>query len=312
MKYVIYEFHFRGSVHFGSSVLESTEYTFHADTLFSALCQEAVKMGGEALERLVSAVKSDQLFFSDAFPFVGKDYFLPKPVMYVGGGEDESEADAVLKKAYKKMKYIPAGQFAQYRKGEALNAEAPQKLKALGHAQVRTSITIHEGSDNVPFRIGTYQFREGCGLYVICQMEPSLQEFVTELFQALGYAGIGGKRSSGLGRFDVRVVKQLDQNLEGMLKAQKGERYMTLSLSLPREEELETALQGATYQAERRGGFVSSETYADNLVRKRDLTMLSAGSIFTHRFTGDIYDVSAARGGRHPVYRYAKPLFLTI
>lgn len=53
MKYKAYKLKFSTGVHFGKGTLEDTAYAFCADTLFSALCIEAVKDSTERLERLV-------------------------------------------------------------------------------------------------------------------------------------------------------------------------------------------------------------------------------------------------------------------
>ena len=45
MKYSIYQLDFYNGVRFGKGRLETTEMTFHADTLFAALFQEAIKLG---------------------------------------------------------------------------------------------------------------------------------------------------------------------------------------------------------------------------------------------------------------------------
>lgn len=45
----IYRLHFTGGVHFGEGTLESSARTFRADTLFSALCLEALKAGSSAI-----------------------------------------------------------------------------------------------------------------------------------------------------------------------------------------------------------------------------------------------------------------------
>ena len=63
----------------------------------------------------------------------------------------------------------------------------------------------------------------------------------------------------------------------------------------------------ANYQIIKRGGFVQSESYSDEYRKKRDLFMISAGACFKMTYHGDVYDVS--NGGKHPVYRYGKPIF---
>ena len=58
MKYKAYKLKFSTGVHFGKGTLEDTAYAFCADTLFSALCIEAVKDSTERLERLVQTGQS--------------------------------------------------------------------------------------------------------------------------------------------------------------------------------------------------------------------------------------------------------------
>ncbi|MCL2217994.1 MAG: type III-A CRISPR-associated RAMP protein Csm4, partial [Defluviitaleaceae bacterium] len=58
------------------------------------------------------------------------------------------------------------------------------------------------------------------------------------------------------------------------------------------------------------GGFVFSETYSEEALRKNDLFALDSGSVVRSRFKGGVYDVS--HHGSHPVYRYAKPMLLGV
>ena len=78
-----------------------------------------------------------------------------------------------------------------------------------------------------------------------------------------------------------------------------------------KEDELEEALNGAEYLLCKRSGFVDSAGYAKEQQRKRDLYVLKAGACVGMKFQGDVYDVSG-KNGAHPVYRYAKPMFLEV
>ena len=84
---------------------------------------------------------------------------------------------------------------------------------------------------------------------------------------------------------------------------------MLLSSALPSEEEMEKALEGASYMLVPRSGFVFSETYAHEQRKRQTLFVMEQGSCFAYPFHGDIYDVSEG-SGKHPVFRYAKPLFM--
>lgn len=86
---------------------------------------------------------------------------------------------------------------------------------------------------------------------------------------------------------------------------------MSLSVALPTDKELETVLHDAEYLLCKRSGFVASEQYAPEQMRKKDLYVFKAGSCFAEQFGGDVYDVSG-KCGRHPVYRYAKPMLMEV
>lgn len=57
-----------------------------------------------------------------------------------------------------------------------------------------------------------------------------------------------------------------------------------------------------------RGGFATSERV--NPLKKQTVYLLGAGSTFTHRFQGCLLDVGI--GMPHPVWRYAKAMFMGV
>lgn len=308
MNYRVYKLDFQSGVHFGKNTLDNTEYTFSADTLFSALCQEAVKENQDKLDELVKIVKSGQLLLSDAFPYMGDEYFLPKPMLPIEN--KKNQGDSSIKKAYKKMQYIPVSQFDTYLKGE-LSVEHTKKLRKLGKKMIKVSASVRGMEETVPYRIGVYYFGQGNGLYFIAGYEQETAiALLEDLMESLMYSGLGGKRSSGLGRFEYKYAKKAEGLLAYLQKDNGENSYMTLSVALPQEEELESVIQGSSYLLKKRSGFVASENYAKEQVRKKDLYVFQAGSCFHGRFSGDIYDVSVQ--GTHPVYRYAKPMFMEV
>ena len=63
MNYTSYRLEFFNGVRFGHGKLDRTDISFHADTLFSALYQEALKLNKENL--FLKFVENDRLLFSD-------------------------------------------------------------------------------------------------------------------------------------------------------------------------------------------------------------------------------------------------------
>lgn len=306
MEYTIYKFKFPNGVHFGITSLESTQYTFQADTFFSALCIEARKQGEDCLEELVHYVETEQLLFSDAFPYIEEEYYLPKPMLHI---ENQSQGDSVVKKAYKNMDFVPLSVFEHYLNG-TLPIERTHDLGRLGNFVNKVSVSIRGEEETKPYRVGIYYYQDGCGLYVlVCHKDTAVLEFFESLLEGLSFAGIGGKRNAGLGRFNYYKVKKIPEKLLARLNSE-SEKYMTLSVSLPTETELDKVMEQASYLLEKRSGFVYSPDYAQQQLRKKDLYVCQAGSCFGTKYKGAVYDVSA--GGTHPAYRYAKPLFMEV
>ena len=314
MQIRIYKFSFKSDVHFGEGYLNQSSCVFKADTLFSALCIEAIKQG--KLDELVCATQNGAIYLSDAFPFKEKTFYLPKPTMQ---SRNTAARDPTQRKKFNKLKYLPMEMYESYLNG-SFNIENydDHPEKPLGKEVSYTKAAVRNNTDDtLPYHVGAFRFNNGNGLYVITLVDESRLAFMDELFKALSFSGIGGKLSSGFGRFDLEIVKTENlSKVEQKLLARIGKsslsddskKLMLLSCALPQESELETAMADATYSFEKRSGFVFG-VGGDGL-KKKDLYVFGAGSCFKNCFAGDIYNVS--RGSEHPVYRYAKALFMEV
>ena len=306
MNYLIYELTFRTGVHFGENVLSDSESTFCADTLFSALYMEALKTSPDEADRFLRFVAEDKLLWSDALPRIHDTVYLPKPYMPIEGTGPLQ--DTSVRKALKAMRHVPIGLFDRYMAGGLL----PEQIKstaALGKRETRSATAVRGVDEPLPYHIGVFRFNEECGLDILIsyQDEENFALF-DALMKSLSGSCIGGKRASGVGRFDYQV-KTVGQDLVDKLTAPHSY-YMSLSVCLPDENELASVLEGSYYMIRKRSGFVLSETYAPESRRKKDLYVFAAGSCFSRRFSGSVADVS--NRGTHPVYRYAKPLWLGV
>ena len=310
MQFTVYRLQFPNGVHFGAGALWDSMNTLPADTFFSALCQEALSHGGETeLEALATTVREGAFRLSDLFPFVGEDLYLPKPLYPV---TSEQEGDSIIKKSFKKLKYIPASQWDTYLRGELNPVEAVGQLQQLGRSSVRTMSASRapeklDSGDMLPYSVGVYQFRPNSGLYLIAGFaDEKLQDHFDILLHSLSYSGIGGKRSAGLGRFTAEKMA-IPAVLERRLHGNKTP-CMALSVCMAETDELESVMKGARYLLLKRSGFTASPDYAPELRRKRDFYSFCAGSCFEKRFAGNIFDVGGS--GAHPVYRYAAALWM--
>lgn len=298
---------FHAPVHFGRRRLSDSEYICDAATLFSALYIEALNMG--CADELLHAARTGEVVFSDAFPYIGEQLYIPKPMVELPRvAEVQVESgDSRSQKANKKLKFIPLLKLSNYLDG-SLDFVSELDCFKLGTSCVRTKVNLtRETSDDAePYHVGGFSYNPGCGIYFIVRGTFD----VGPLFTQLGFSGIGGKRSSGYGYFSVEFA---DANLFNFAnKANSGKRLMLLSSSLPREDELsDDLLCDAKYLLEKKSGFVQSSAHAPTPRKKRDMWVFTPGSVFSRPFEGDIFDVNTTIDV-HSVYRYARAMCMEV
>lgn len=300
MNTYFYKLKFNTPIHFGMTDLSSCSLTIFSDTLFSALYIEALKL--DDAEMLYGYVQSGNLLVSDLMPYNGDTYYIPKPIMMI---RSDKKSDSSLKKQFKKLSHIPIDDIEPFLEAEYDPKTPLEKLSQISSSSLRQMVNILPEEDNKPYSVGICSFREKCGLYFILQADSDAKTLMDKLMKSLSYAGLGGKRSAGFGRFEYECV-------EKELPKPNSERgvYMSLSVCLPKDDELDGAMENATFELIKRSGFVASESYSETPLRKRDLFCFKGGSVFRNRFEGDVFDVSS--GGAHPVYRYARPMWLSL
>lgn len=306
MIYQLYKLSFSTGVHIGDGTLYGSRNTFGADVLFSALCIEAVKRGDKSIEKLLEYVNNGSLVISDALPYIMDRLFIPKPIMHIEQRSNQSEI--LSGKVYKKVKYIDIEDFDEYMNGSFDVSKALDE-DCLGYAETRDNVAIRGLEESLPYRVGVYNYRQGSGLYIIIGVESEqVSEFFEELIVEVALAGIGGKRNSGLGKFEV--IKSAISNEFVDRLSSKFDYYMLLSAGLPNEEDMDRVIKGASFKISVRSGFVQSDTYSDGYLRKKDTYLIDTGSVVKEPFEGQVINVASK--GNHPVYRYAKPLLLGV
>jgi CRISPR-associated protein Csm4 len=311
MEYSLYRLNFTTGLHIGKdtggSSLDDGEMAIHADTIFAALCCEAAR--DDRLAQIVQYFTDGTLTISDALPYSGEEYYLPKPVLFLGS--NQREGNPRLKKDLKSLPYIPLSRFQQYLQ----NLNNPEinidELRCdFGQLTTSTRVAIKGHTPPLPYHVASWKFAPGCGLYIIVRYkeEGALAVF-SSLLSNLGLSGIGGKRSSGWGKFETcqcTVPKELME----LIADHQGEYQMLLGTGLPLDAELDEILQHGWYTIIRRGGFVNSENYAAGQMKKRTIYMLGPGSCLRKRFQGGMFDLSD--NGAHPVYRNGNTLFVGV
>lgn len=308
MSYVIYPLRFTTPVHFGNAELggklEQVGLEYTSDSLFSALCWELRNLHELSyLQHFCECVKEGQLVFSDLFPYTieGKNenyrFYIPKPILLVSPAGKEMNStlqdvrqQATERKKQKKMKYLRPSELKSYL--EALQQGKPySQVVSIGEQNVIERVNCRE-QEPLPYYVGQYTFKPNAGLYLLMQYtDESNQELVAQVLQSLGMTGIGGKRSSGLGKFTVDEPLFLDDEegfygddgaLYSMLERTEAPYQMSLSSIIPDETELPVVVDGQ-YKIRRRSGFTMS---GGTLKKRNSVYTISSGSCFTKRLTG--------------------------
>lgn len=307
MNYKIYRLYFSAGLRVGGGKMESNTIDLPSDVLFSAMINEAAQMDAAICDKVIELFRDKKLVLSDGFPFIGDDYFLPKPMISIDGTDN----DASNKKLFKKIAYIPLGDFRLFLKGESNPESLLKELGNLGRNQMDAKIQKTADGENELYNVSYYRFGRDNGLYFILGFDGD--EAVTlfdELLYGLSYTGIGGKKTAGLGKFTMEE-DDLPSPLRGKINTPGG--TILLSTSMARENELDLLDPTSAYALVRRGGFIYSEdAIGSSRVsrRKRTMHFFKAGSIFNCQFKGDLFRVDD--GYVHPVYRYGIPMWLEV
>lgn len=314
-------------VHFGDGAdgggLGDMTGTCRADTFFSALCREAADVSESAIDWLAKAADEGEFLLSDLLPWHDPgdgayELYLPVPKSPGLGirkkeaavSFDEEKERAAKRKRNKKRTFLRASRIASFLAGEADDEPALE----LGEGELRTSFNSRT---DTPYDVGVFHFYPRTGLYVILHGEEEDVERAEKLITLAGLSGIGGRRSSGLGKFVLEddpcelmeggVYGGDDAALFAMLMDNASPCQMTLSSLLPAKEEVALAAEGSGLWT-RRSGFTFSRQMASP-VKMNSLYMMAAGACFSKRLAGRIGDVNNGMAP-HPVYKYGKGLYV--
>lgn len=331
MMYYIFTLKFLTPVHFGDTAngggLDKFSIQCSADTLFAALCNEAANKGSDAVEKLVKKTAEGKIVFSSLFPYwrtADSDlyFYLPKPLLKLEQEEQQSAKSfeeikqlATKLKKQKKSTYIRASQINSLL--ESGGSDRQFAVPEFAAPLVAGRVALREEKP-LPYYVGSYVFSDNSGLYFILGVEHE-EEFtlIKELLFSLGYSGIGGKRSSGYGKFeqadeewglfDDGGVYDDDTAIALMLYDEKSKHQMCLAPVCPHADELAVVKQGS-YKLIKRGGFIASSAAKDN-IKRNSIYMLQEGSCFSERLRGQMLQ-QTVDGLAHDVYRDGIGMFV--
>lgn len=307
MNYKLLKLQFTTAVHFGTGGLTTTSNTLMADSLFSAMCTEAARAGEDPVS-LIEAAKAGKIRISDALPYIGDRYYIPKPLAEI---TTDKEGDSSVKKALKKLTFLPVDALNSYMQGKLdIEQEADLLQHHLGNEYLIEKAAVDTGKETMPYAVGLYRYMEGSGLYICLGYEAEEDYYrFCDIMELLSYAGIGGKVSSGYGKFTIVPVNPSKEYIR-RLQSQESGQYMSLSVSLPLPEEMKHVTEHSNFRLVKRSGWVSAGAEPESLRKRKDLYMFAAGSVFEDKFKGCMCDLSD--GEAHPVLRYAYPMLMGV
>ncbi|WP_048152275.1 type III-A CRISPR-associated RAMP protein Csm4 [Thermococcus cleftensis] len=306
MRMIAVRLRFRGPLHVGLHSLDSAGVVVHSDTLFGAIGSVLPRLGISTYE-FVEAMRNARI--SSLFPFDSEHYYLPKPVnansLVLGTFADTPEGYALSKRFRKAplltkeaFEMVVGGRIEAERLGELLPEGLPARIVDIP----KVALDRLASNSNI-FYMTQVHFREDAGLYFLYEgSEEIFRRYILPAVKFLGDEGLGGKRSWGLGLFDFEI----DRNFSFSGLPEKSERYVTLSLVLPKSRE--EVLQ---WEPVRRSGWV--HTTGGTPRRKPTMLFAAEGSIVREN-AGRILDLdeigefSKEIGHRVHVYGRAFPV----
>lgn len=238
---------FRTPVRIGEASLglEATSEIIHSDTLFNAIANALSELN-EDVDEFIESVKNGDIELSSCFPFKGDTYYLPVPQT----------------PRIEKGRYFTLEKFEEVISGECEKIEG-ERLDFIRKFEIpKVSLDRTSANSNV-YYMSAVAFEKGSGLYFLVRGKVKILKIALKYLKD---AGIGGKRTWGLGKFDYEFS---DFSIK-----ERGEDYVTLSLTYPEKLEAVKYWKPIT-----RSGWVNS-------VRKPKLLMASEGSVFSEEEQG--------------------------
>ena len=225
---------FRGPVHVGLDSLDSASVVVHSDTLFGAIGSVLPRLGIDA-EDFVEAMKAARI--SSLFPFEGGTYYLPKPLnanSLVLSRLGETAREYTLAKKFRKASLLTKKAFEMVISGNVDPSRLEELLVEGLPAKVvdvpKVALDRVTSNSNI-FYLTQVHFKENAGLYFLYDGDTgTFKKYILPALKFLGDEGLGGRRSWGLGLFDVEI----DDGFEFRDVPKESDEYVTLSLVLPK------------------------------------------------------------------------------
>lgn len=324
MTYLLYKLKFPNGIHVGAnSSLELTNTIVSSDVFYSAFYAEYVRIFGENDRELLQLTENDEFKVSDLLPFKEMKtetvFYVPKPfVNDIERKQSNNENEQVVdRKKVKKLSYIPASRLNEYFEFLETGKNFPEIDDDFGEKELHTKNKVSRiGEDTELYNIEVFRFNKDSGLYFIVQLPEKWQERFENVLESLSLTGIGGKKSAGYGQF-IRELKTENYKEDAIFlhtnlkKISTSGKYLLLSSYLPQKDEIEKIKNKENgYQLIKRSGFVNSPKYSENPQKRKQVYMISSGSVLNFKPAGRLADLKLH--GNHSIYRMGKPIVIGV
>lgn len=334
MSYLLYKLRFLNGIHIGTAsgnTLEETMMSVYSDTFYSAIFNEYMKIYND--DELYKISETGEFLISDLLPFKEKedmstDFYLPKPFISLQRNEttkEKNDEEVIDRKKVKATNFIPADKLGQYFSFLKTGKNFPEIDDDFGKKELYTKNKVSlKNEDTKLYNIEVFKFNEKSGLYFIVRLPKNneWQEIFENILESLSLTGIGGKRNSGFGQFisedpmffdgeDFDAIESESDAYINKALYSEEEKYLSISSYSPKIEEIEKIKESENYyQLIKRSGFVNSSLYSEQAEKRKQVYMLSSGSVLSFKPEGKILDLNLH--GKHSIYRMGKPIVLGV
>ncbi|OKH53494.1 type III-A CRISPR-associated RAMP protein Csm4 [Calothrix sp. HK-06] len=327
----------RSPAHFGELGIgmEETSERVYSDTLFSALMTTWAKMyGKDSIEMLLRRFldKSPPARISSTFIYQqhpeGTTYYLPRPlgfpINYPVGDDLE------FFKTYKKLSFLPLKVWQRWYQQSGFSGADAQELiertetkdskgnlalaktfdyKKTHYIERHPKIAVDRVTQATNFyHTGYVQFESETnrsGLYFLLNLTSEDKRLENELhacLHLLGEEGLGGERSSGVGRFKVDW-QPLPSEWKPVVNYTSSKHHCLMSLFWDDDKSklAELIAEDSAYQIRERGGWISS--FSGEQLRRQFIRMFVEGSVLSAEPQGKLADVTPSLFKKHRIYR---------
>ena len=332
MSYLLYKLRFPNGIHIGTAsgnTLEETMISVYSDTFYSALYNEYMKIYNN--DELYKISKSGDFLVSDLLPFkekedISTDFYLPKPFISIQRDEKEKNDEEVIdRKKVKATNFIPADRLEEYFSFLKTGKNFPEIDDNFGRKQLykKNKVSL-ENEDTQLYNIEIFKFNKQSGLYFIVKLpeDEKWERIFENILESLSLTGIGGKKNSGFGQFILEdpmffygedfdpIESESDAYINKALYSDE-EKFFSISSYSPKMEEIEKLKESENYyQLIKRSGFVNNSLYSEQSEKRKQVYMLSSGSVLSFKPEGKMLDLNLH--GKHSIYRMGKPIVLGV